>query len=464
MTARQFKLFIDEYNDSIFFKIAVIGVVALLLLLPVDMIKDLITERYARSTEATKEVRSIWGKQQIVGGPILTIPYLSHNTLKGKDSPNSSGFNGQTATQKKAVFLPEQLNFTSKVIPEIRYRGTFQVLVYKTVIDVTGRFDHPDFSKLNIKEQDVLWDKALISVHVSDKKGIRKTPIIRFGDHSKELSSLFQKIKGFDSLIQARIPEMGKLKDQPKHTFSYRLDISGSESLHFLPLGKQTHVKMSSNWSTPKFSGNYLPYTRTISPDGFSAEWSVLNMVTEYPQYWVEDDRGAYNVPQLTLGTTLLFPVSIYLQTTRAVKYSVLFIALTFLSFLLFETIGKLKIHPIQYLLIGSAICLFYVNLLSMSEWIGFSQAYLLSSISTTVLIFGYSLAILKAKVKAALMSVILSSLYGFLYVLLLLENYSLLLGSIGLIFILGAIMFVTKNLDWYGGKTIPGKDNNRTA
>lgn len=302
---------------------------------------------------------------------------------------------------------------------------------------------------MNIDLDQLLWDDAFISVNISDMRGIKEYVELQWGEQAILFEPGIKRGNNlFESGISVRIPiASGNLSDGVDYAF--QLIFKGSEALNFLPLGKTTRVSLRSSWSNPSFDGAFLPVQHQIDSNGFSADWQVLDLNRNYPQIWVE------NVSQRTVfsssfGVNLYTPVDIYTQTTRAAKYMIMFIGLTFLVFFLVEIFSSKKIHPIQYLLIGFSLCIFYLLLLSLSEHINFGLAYLLASLSVVILIGAYVRSALEKKVIPLITVGMLAILYGFLYILLQNQDYALLIGSVGLFLILAAVMYLTRNVNWY--------------
>ena len=231
------------------------------------------------------------------------------------------------------------------------------------------------------------------------------------------------------------------------HPFHFKLNLNGSQQIHFSPVGKMTTVTARSTWKDPSFEGAFLPVERTINANGFSAKWKVLHLNRNFPQYW---KGGDHNLFQAAFGVKLFSPVDIYQKTMRTAKYALMFIVLTFMAFFISEVMNRLRVHPVQYLFIGLAIIIFYVLILSISEQLNFGAAYLISAGAIIGLITGYAKAILKNGSVTLMVGGILVILYGYLYILLQLEDYSLLMGSAGLFLVLSAIMYLTRKIDWY--------------
>jgi len=230
--------------------------------------------------------------------------------------------------------------------------------------------------------------------------------------------------------------------------FAMKLSIQGSSSLSFAPLGQETTARLRSSWPHPSFTGAYLPSTRKITAKGFEAGWKVSYFGRNFPQEFTDDKE--VKPADTSFGVTLYQPVDFYQKCVRAVKYGFLFISLTFLCFFLFEVFMGLKIHPLQYLMVGSALCLFYLLFLSLSEYMSFIVSYLTASAGVIAMITGYSVKVLRTRKRGGIMAGLLAALYAYLFLLLQNEDYTLLLGSVALFVILGAVMYITRNIDWY--------------
>jgi inner membrane protein len=235
------------------------------------------------------------------------------------------------------------------------------------------------------------------------------------------------------------------------HTFSFEMHLQGGRSLGFVPLGGETRVQLASSWPSPSFDGAFLPSERTVGEEGFSAQWTVLSLNRSYGQKWLRGQVDSYPLLDSVFSVQLMIPVDTYMKSLRSVKYGILFVLLPFLIFFLFEVSGSRRVHPFQYLLVGLAVCLFYLLLVSVSEHISFDWTYLLASVVTTALITFYSSAVLAAWRRAWIMSLVLASGYLFLYAALKSEDYALLIGSLGLFVILAGVMLLTRSIDWYG-------------
>ena len=428
-----------DIKGSIGVRLVIIGVLILALLIPSAFVRTLVRERANRRREAIQEITAKWSTKQVIGGPLITIPYTE--TWKDEE--------GVTKTVTKYLqVLPETLNIEGEIYPEIRYRGIYQAVVYNTRLDLSGEFSFGRLQTLNIPLDQVLWDDAFISVNISDMRGINEYVELKWGEEAVLFEPGIKRGNElFDSGISVRIPL--DPSNVAGMNYGLHLDLKGSEALSFLPLGKTTRVKLGSSWTNPSFDGAFLPAQHQIDSQGFSADWQVLDLNRNYPQTWVEN-VAKKTVYASEFGVNLFSPVDIYTQTTRAVKYMIMFIGLTFLVFFLVEVFSNNKIHPIQYLLIGISLCIFYLLLLSLSEHINFGLAYLISSLSVVILIGTYVRSALEKRVIPVITAGMLSILYGFLYILLQNQDYALLIGSVGLFIIVAVIMYTTRKVNWY--------------
>jgi inner membrane protein len=429
-----------KISNSITIKIITMVILVLLLLIPTAMIKSLITEREHRKQEVIDEIDSKWGNEQTITGPIISIPYKRYNT---DDKQNS------TYTICHIYFLPDSLNIDGKVTAEKRSRGMYDAVVYNTELSLSGVFAMPKAELLNISPEAVIWQGAAINLGISDLRGIKKPVTARFNGDSLTMNSglviedATQQTNGVNSPIDLT----GATTPIP---FSFELDLNGSYQFNIVPVGKQTEVHLESDWPDPSFTGDFLPVDRTITGSGFDASWTVLDLNRNFPQYWIGYNYGNQ---KSSLGVKFYVPVDIYQKSMRTAKYALMFIVFAFVAFFFSEIMNKLRVHPIQYLLIGLAIVLFYSLLISISEHTNFDIAYWLSCLAIIGLIAGYSKSIFKKNNMAMMVGGVLLVLYGYLYIILQLEDYALVMGSIGLFVVLALVMFLTRKVDWYNIK-----------
>jgi inner membrane protein len=314
---------------------------------------------------------------------------------------------------------------------------------------VKGEFNPQIVRGTTIPPEDFLWNEAVLSLGISDLRGVKELTSLQWRDEEVPVHPGILSDDLFDHGVTFKphsIPLDGSA------SFSYQLDLNGSSGIQFIPVGKETHVAITSRWPAPGFYGAFLPDTREINSAGFTAHWKILDINRNFPQLW---SGRRDNLNESAFGVQLVTPVEEYQKTTRTVKYAIMFIALTFIALFLSEILVKVVVHPIQYTLIGLALVLFYVMLLSLSEHIAFNAAYVLSGVAIISLISLYTLWITSNKRIALTISCILIMLYSFLFTILQLEDYALLIGTIGLFIILTLIMYLTRKVDWYApGKT----------
>lgn len=433
-----------KLKNNIFFKIGVIIFLILILMIPAAMVKGLVHERENIQEQAIFEVSSKWSEGQTITGPYLTVPFDKYI----KQYSKSDSTYKTVKTREYLHVLPNELKFVGSINPEKRYRGIYEVVVYESNFKIEGNFKDLNLESYDILPSDLRLEKATINIGITDLKGIEKQIQLNWngvnsafnsGTTTKDLTS-----SGINTGVALSSNE-GK-----SYEFNLNLDLKGSQFINFIPLGKTTDIELKSNWPTPSFSGNYLPDSKSVSDSGFISKWNILHLNRNYPQSWIGNAHRVYNSQ---FGTDLLLPVDNYKKSDRVAKYAILFLAFTFMVFFFVEVLNKVFIHPIQYLLVGVALIVFYSLLLSFSEHIPFNAAYGLSSSLTLLLISGYVYAILKSKKITSLISGILLILYSFIFTIIQLENYALLIGSLGVFVILCVVMYFSRKIDWYNIK-----------
>jgi inner membrane protein len=424
-----------DIKNSIGTRLIIIAVLTLLLLIPALMIQSLISERKDRRNTAANEISENWGGKQFIIGPILSVPFK----LYIKDEKNNI-----VQTIQYAHFLPEDLQIEGLLNPEIRYRGIYEVVVYNSKLSISGEFNPLDLNELNISSQDILWKDAIMSLGISDMKGIKDFIQIDW-NNTQYLANPGIETNDVISTGICIKPKISETKE--KYQFKIELNLNGSFGLLFSPVGKETKVELTSNWSNPSFTGNFLPINREISADGFKSNWKILHLNRNFPQKWI---GSQYQVSEATFGVNLLLSVDEYQKTMRTAKYAIMFISLTFLTFFMIELLSKKVIHPIQFLLIGFALLIFYTLLLSISEYLVFKFSYIIACAGIILLISLYTKTVLNDLKQTAIVTGVLIILYGYLYIILQLQDYALLMGSIGLFFVLSIVMYLTRKIDWF--------------
>ena len=428
-------------KTNIYFKIGTIFFIGLVLLIPTSMIENLIFERESTQKEAISEVSSKWANEQTISGPFISIPYTRYiKEFSKKDSTSKI-----VQLKEYIHILPSELKINGTINPEQRNRGIYEIVVYNSKINISGKFTNMNLSQFDIPTKEIQFDKAHLSLGIDDLRGIEKQVDLAWNN---EKFSFNPGVISND-IVKSGINSAIKIdsKDSTSYNFSFNLDLKGSQLLYFTPVGKVTDVSMKSTWKNPSFNGSFLPDSRTISESGFSANWNVLHLNRNYPQSWI---GSKYSIAESSFGIDLLLPVDNYQKTYRSIRYAILFIGFTFLVFFFIEVLNKKFIHPIQYILVGIALIVFYTLLLSISEHLAFNTAFIISAIASLLLIAGYVKAILKSNKLTTLISSILFILYSFIFVIIQLQDFALLIGSIGIFIILGLVMYFSRKIDWY--------------
>lgn len=414
----------------------IIGVLALLLLIPAHFVQELVQERQARQQEAFNEVSSKWANRQNIAGPVLVIPYTRSSTNN----------NGTPITIKSmAYFLPDQLTISSRVVPIKKYRGIYQVMLYSSVINISGAFSPLALEKAKLADRDLVWNEAYVCFGLTDAKGLKEELKMKWNDSLLSFTPSSVNNGVFKDCFLSPVV-MNTAVASGTISFSGQISLNGSEQLFFTPVGKQTTVQMESSWPDPSFTGNQLPDSTAIGKSGFVAKWKSLSHTRTFPQAWRDD---SYDLSSAAFGTDLFIPVNGYQKTMRSVKYAILCILLTFTAFFLIETNNKRSVHPVQYALIGFALVLFYTLLLSFSEYIGFNGAYAVATLATVGLITWFVGGLLHSTKLSMLLSFVLLLLYSYVFTILQLQDYALLLGSIGLFLTLAIVMYYSRRVQW---------------
>jgi inner membrane protein len=419
-----------KFVHSITFKVMIIGVLTLLMLIPNSMIQNLILERKMRSEETIKKINEQWSNAQTLCAPLLCIPY-------------------ETIEEKKRVahllyITPEYLDIKVNLLPEVRHFSIYSTILYKSEICISGNFsiiEKDNFSALGLQ-----WHKAFLAIGLSDLRGVTSNVDFSIGSNKYAIETSANQLVVEKALV-IQVNDEALLQN----SFDFKCDINlnGSSYINFVPIGKTTQVEINGKWGAPGFMGAFSPQ-RTITKEDFHAKWNVLYFNRDIPEYWKDKEVNVFQLDDTSFGVNLVEQVDHYQQNMRSSKYALMFIALTFVVFLFVEVLTKKKIHPVQYLLVGIAVILFYSLLLSISEQINFNIAYLIACSATIGLITAYSHSIFKKIAQTAILFLILCGLYLFLFVTLQLEDIALLIGSIGLFLILSVVMFFSRKIGFY--------------
>ena len=433
-------------SNSITARMLIVGFLLLVLLVPLEFVKSLIKERSYRQAEVVREINSKWGNEVMLMGPILRIPYKTFNERSVFDEKSKTYHTSTETIVKNAYLLPDSLNIEADAKYLKRNRTIYESVVFTADHSITGNFPAIDFSHEGIDPSNILWDKIAVEIRTSNLKGIRNSVAVQLGDKTLTMTPKYD--QNYLNIIESGAIEGFSEENNSPQNFSFNLKINGSESLKYIPLGIATNVSMDSNWHSPSFDGSPLPIeeTKSISQDGFHANWQAFQINRQFQQQFL---GTMPDLSEFAFGTNFVIPVDEYQKSERTAKYGFMVIGLTLLVFLLIQIVSKIYIHPFQYVMIGLALVMFYTLLISISEHSNFFKAYGIAALAVLGLITIYSRAILKGFKFPILICTSLASLYGFIYVIIQLENYALLVGSIGLFAILAIIMFASRKIDW---------------
>ncbi len=437
--------FLNWLNKSLTVKMAVVGFLILILLIPLFFVQNLIAERAQRQQEVINEINEKWGKEYIISGPILKVPYLK-NVVSTYTDPNSKQTKSTTQTVTQfAYFSPDEIDGKAKLDVKPLQRSIYKSAVYEGNMVLTGKLSTPDFKSQDIPDSDILWERSTLILQTSNLKGIKNNLSIQAGGFKFRLSPKSTENPDDLHLLET---EQFDYKILKSNDFSFHLEMNGSERFSLIPIAKQTKLNLTSNWTSPSFTGEYLPKNENdkVTKDGFDANWDILYYNRPFPQSFFE---SLPNLNKYAFGVNLIVPVDEYQKSERSAKYGYLVISFTFLFFFLIQAVAKINIHPFQYLLIGLALVMFYTLLISISEHSGFFKAYLIAGIAVIGMIGIHTASVLKKAKFAVFVSLSLAALYTFIYVIIQLENYALLVGSIGLFIILGIVMYISRKIEW---------------
>lgn len=425
---------LEEIKSSNTFRVLFIAGLVLLLLIPMSMVRSLIRERSHLYQQAETEIRASWGGGQMLVGPVLTLPCAGTTV-------NATGWR---YTTRYRHLQPDTLKINGRVETQVRHRGIYRTPVYSAELQVQGMFDLEQTDDSKVKP-----GQGTIQIPLSSDRGLKGSVRLLWDGEEIPLKPHRDAAPGDHVILIGRLP--ARLLERNKlHRYEYRLRLAGSGDLIFARSAQQLEVTLSSNWGAPGFFGAWLPTTHDISAAGFKAAWDINGLLQDLGHE--DSKRISYKWfgNGARFGVRFVDTVNTYQVVTRAAKYAVLFIGLSYIVYFFTELLGDVALHPVQYLLVGLANCIFYLLLLSLAEHIPFIAAYLLSAAASTTLISLYSVSILGGRLKAGIVFGVLCGLYAYLYTALRSEAYALLIGSLGLFVVLALIMYLTRDFDWH--------------
>ena len=441
-----------KFTQSLTFKGITIAILILILLIPSTMIQNLIMERQDRSRETVQKINDKWSRSQTLCAPLLLVPYTTTQLDKDK----------KLYYEEHTLYItPKFLKINTSLTPEERYYGIYKAILYKSDIHFEGSFS--GLTNLKIDNSELHFDKSQIAIGITDLRGVTQNPDFKIGDKNLEATVGVVKLFSVDENVDADgISKYGSrvsysrpanissktlivnLKDvtlTDSLFFDCTMKLNGSGAISFIPIGQNTAVTLNGQWQSPSFIGSFSPES-TVDNKQFNANWNILSFNREIPETW--SDNNVTNLGDNSFGVNLIQTVDQYQQNMRSAKYALMFIVLTFIVFFFVEIFTKKPIRFFQYVLVGIALILFYSLLLSLSEQIGFGWAYLTASAATILMTTVYFYSLIKQKRATFILAGIMIILYSFLYIILQVEDFALLFGSIFLFVILGVIMFVS--------------------
>lgn len=431
---------------ALLFKIILIGFLALVLLVPLGLVRDTLSERQERYAEAVASIVAPWGGAQRITGPVLAIPFTHKVETEEWVVSGTHRFKEKKIHEHTVVayFLPDQLNVRGSLEPSARKRSIYTAHVYSARLQISGNFQKPVFNFSGYNDIKPQWDRARVGFLINDLRGVRESLTLAWDSERIPVQPGDGLYGG--SGLHAQIPAQAA---QNGGAFTLPLTLNGSGAFQLTPLARSTKMTLNSPWPDPSFCGDYLPVTRTITPDGFEAAWETSFYARKAPQQWAGNQNTipAEKLRETSFGVRMMPAISAYRVVERSIKYGILFIALVFTVFFLFEVVARVRLGALNYLLVGATLCVFFMGLLALSEFIPFGAAYAVSGALATLMISLYSARILQNRGRALMVGGMLGGVYAYLYFVLRMEDFSLVAGTAALFAVLGAAMYATRNL-----------------
>lgn len=442
-------------KNNFYLKLAFIFGLILLLLIPRAYISGVICARQDWRQKAYDSIGQSWPGEQTLAGPVLAVPYVLTYYTKEKiidHNQNAKEIVKEAALSDALYLIPQRLRIDSQVDSSERYRGIYQVPVYASHIAVSGHFNTQPVLDLLTRHRDdkIRFEKPQLTVLVRDQRGVVAPSALTWEKSSLPFKPGTQ-LQGASAGMHAVLPDLKLTAAAQSLPFAFKLELRGMRAMSFALLSEDSEVSMEANWPHPSFTGQLLPEAREIGKQGFSALWRASSF--SYNVGGVLEACRKGNCQALLdsgVGFELLKPIDVYQQSERSIKYAELFIVLTFVVLILCELLKKMRVHPVQYALVGTALLMFYMLLIALSEHIRFFYAYVLGALACAALLTCYFGAILRSRKFGLLLGTGLSLLYTVLYVILQAEDYAMLMGSLLLFAVLAGLMLATRHLDWY--------------
>lgn len=435
-------------NRRLNIKIGTVLALVVLLLVPLGMIRGLVEERAQRRAEAVAGIVESFSREQLLAGPLIVVPW--ERTVR--DTGTAPGTGEKVVVERietgRLHFLPERFAFDAGLATEVRERGIYRALLYRTQGTLKGSFRVPADYGLGADTGEYRLRTPWIAIGIGDIRGIGNVPELRIDGQRLPFrpGTLTPPLgDGIHAPLDG-VEIAGRALD-----FEVGLSLAGSRSLRIVPVGRETTATLAGDWPHPGFSGNLLPVERAVRGDGFDARWSTSFFATDMEKALGDcvAEPACTGLRGKAFGVDLVDPVDQYLKSERALKYALLFVGLAFAGFFLFEVLQRIDLNPVQYGLVGLALAVFYLLLLSLSEHIGFAAAYATSASACVLLIGSYVGAMLGGARRGCGFAAALGGLYALLYGLLGSEDYALLMGSVLVFVLLATVMLFTRRVDW---------------
>jgi inner membrane protein len=446
------------------FKMLFLIFLILMLLIPLNMVDNLIRERSYTADSAEAEIMDAWGNELVAAGPVIAIPGVRTEEVRTRTERDGEKID---IIEKPFTLMitPQKLNIGANFKTETRKRGIFSVPLFYGDLAISGTFDPVQAFSSLLPNEEISWNKAELIIALSSQKGIRKIdkavwnsggndaalffqPGNRgqsFASNAKSLNSKHSYSNNGEGGIYAALPE---LTADTKANFNIVITIHGGRLVRFLPFGQDTHADIAADWPSPSFQGSFLPGNSNVKDDGFDATWDINYLSRDISLHW---KRSSRDYSEALFGVNFFRAIDTYSLNTRAVKYAILFLIVPFLTLFLFEILTKKRIHPVPYMLSGIANVIFYLLLLSLSEQMHFYLAYLIAALAIIITLTLYSRALMPSWNKSWSMGLVTTISYTLLYAVLNAESYALLIGSIWAFIVVALVMFLTRKLNWYG-------------
>lgn len=456
-------------QKSLLFKVITIVILAAAICIPLAMIQATIAERSRFRDDAIRGIARESVAEQSLVGPLMIVPYIENYDENIERTDNAPAHVRHHRIERILTVFPDELKVSGDIRTEGRTRGIHKILVFSGQHRLTGSFSAPVLSDFAVSNPNstIELQHPYLSMMINDIRGIRSLTGMTWDESALNFRE-GSHLDVFKNGLNASLPDIDLSKPQQTHQFLLNITLDGIENMSFTPIAKSNTFELKSNWPHPQFGGSFLPLPnpRRIDDQGFEAKWTISALATDTQERLStaigqaqdtrikQTDARAIPAPG-SFKVSFIEPINIYVQADRAVKYGAMFVFLTFAVFFVYEILKTLPIHPVQYGLVGLALTVFFLLLLSLSEHIDFAQAYLASSIASISLIAYYLVYVLRSWVRASGFTLGLCALYAALFKILQSENSALLMGSILLFAILAAVMIATRKLDWYKVGTI---------